>query len=79
MKKKSKGNPAKIAKKMHKEILGLHSKLMGAHAKMEKHLNSMAGEGKISSGKPAERSRPNKAEEVTIAAGKRVKKKAGGY
>lgn len=85
MKKKSAGNPAKAAHKMHKEILKHHSKLMGAHAKMEKHLKKMAGGGmaggpaQISEGKPSERSRPDKSEEVKMASGARAKKKAGGY
>jgi hypothetical protein len=66
---------AKEAHKMHKEILKHHSKLMGAHAKMEKHLAKMAGGGnaggaQISSGKPSERSKPDKAGEIAMAMGR---------
>lgn len=76
---------AKSAHKMHKEILKHHSKLMDSHAKMEKHLQKMAGGGmagggaQISSGKRSEKSRPNKAEEVAMDEGKRGRKKPGGY
>lgn len=72
---------AKEAHKMHKEILKHHSKLMGAHAKMEKHLAKMAGGGnaggaQISSGKPGERSRPDKAGIIAMDEGRGKRNKS---
>jgi hypothetical protein len=75
---------AKAAHKIHKEILKHHSKLMDGHAKMEKHLRKMAGGGnaggaQISTGKPNERSRPNKAETIAMDEGRTRKKVSAGY